>query len=567
MNSALYVAMSTSTGQSFLQLLQAMHRSRASRTASLRHRSGSASPSSISQRRRARPRVEWRSSCVAWYVGHIAPPESRRHLPTPTHRARRSASEPPSAGKPKIVRGSASGSAGRRFASSGSGSTTLPGFMRLRRIPDRLELAERGHQLRPEHARQQLGSRLAVAVLAGERTAVTDDQVGRLLDERAEGAQPLGRPEVELGAEVQAAVAEMAVEGPLEAETGDQRVQLAQVRAQALGRDGRVLPAGIGRRLARDDRGCAHRRLAQGPHRLLPSRVDDHARSGRVRTVRPPARAFASASRGVSPPNSTSSQPPPFGRPPIAGRFKRLAPAGLDQAIVEPLQSDRAGGHDLGRSIGRLEDVVEAKHQQGPAGRAGHEPNRRLQDRDARALGADERTGNVEAVLRQQRRQGEAGDQPRQLREALADQLLVPIPEGAEGAVDVAPRARLRAEPCQLVVRGPADRQTQPVVGEHVERLDVVARAAGHDRVGAAGVVAEHPAQGAAVVRGRVGPEGQAVAFGGGAQVVQDHARLRRGRSAAPGPAPRSGSGGARRRPPRPRWSPGRPGWCRRRGA
>ena len=34
------------------------------------------------------------------------------------------------------------------------------------RIPDRLELPERRHQLRPEHARQQLRPRLAVAVLA-----------------------------------------------------------------------------------------------------------------------------------------------------------------------------------------------------------------------------------------------------------------------------------------------------------------------------------------------------------------------------------------------------------------
>ena len=99
------------------------------------------------------------------------------------------------------------------------------------RVPDRLELAERGHELRPEHAGQQLRSGLAVAVLARKRAAVPDDHVGRLLDERAEGTQPCGRPEVELGPQMEAAVAEVAVEGPLESETADQLVQLAHVLA------------------------------------------------------------------------------------------------------------------------------------------------------------------------------------------------------------------------------------------------------------------------------------------------------------------------------------------------
>ncbi len=66
----------------------------------------------------------------------------------------------------------------------------------------------------------------------------------------------------------------------------------------------------------------------------------------------------------------------------------------------------------------------------------------------------------------------------------------------------------------------------QPVVGEHVQRFNVVAGAAGDDRVGAARVVAEHSAQRAAIVGRRIRPEGQAVQFGGGAEVVEDHARL-----------------------------------------
>lgn len=60
--------------------------------------------------------------------------------------------------------------------------------------------------------------------------------------------------------------------------------------------------------------------------------------------------------------------------------------------------------------------------------------------------------------------------------------------------------------------------------------VDVVGGGAPGHRVGAAGVVADHPAERAPAVRGRVGAEGEAVGCGGGAQVVQDHARLDDGR-------------------------------------
>ena len=74
---------------------------------------------------------------------------------------------------------------GGGFRWAGSASISLPGFIALPRIPDRLELAKGLHQLRPEHLRQQRTARLAVAVLARERAAVADDEVGRAIDELA----------------------------------------------------------------------------------------------------------------------------------------------------------------------------------------------------------------------------------------------------------------------------------------------------------------------------------------------------------------------------------------------
>jgi hypothetical protein len=52
-----------------------------------------------------------------------------------------------------------------------------------------------------------------------------------------------------------------------------------------------------------------------------------------------------------------------------------------------------------------------------------------------------------------------------------------------------------------------ADFHADAVVGEDFERLDVVVGFAGHDGMHAAGVVADHAAEGAAIVRGGVGPK------------------------------------------------------------
>src|SRR3546814_7136581 len=61
-----------------------------------------------------------------------------------------------------------------------------PLFLSLLRIPDRLELAERLHQFRAIHLRQQARAHLTVAMLAGQRAAVTEDQIGGLVHERSE---------------------------------------------------------------------------------------------------------------------------------------------------------------------------------------------------------------------------------------------------------------------------------------------------------------------------------------------------------------------------------------------
>jgi hypothetical protein len=61
------------------------------------------------------------------------------------------------------------------------GVDDLAGVHLPARVPDRLELAESADQLIAEHLRQELGLRLAVAVLARDRAAMRDDQLGGLV--------------------------------------------------------------------------------------------------------------------------------------------------------------------------------------------------------------------------------------------------------------------------------------------------------------------------------------------------------------------------------------------------
>ena len=132
-------------------------------------------------------------------------------------------------------------------------------------VPDRLELAESLDQLGPEHLRQQLRLRLAVSVLAGDRAAVSEDQVRGLVQKGAEGLDPGVAHQVEVPARVHAAVAVVAVERALVAVLAGQLAELPQVAAELLGRHCRVFPALVGVRLAGDEGGRAEACLADLP--------------------------------------------------------------------------------------------------------------------------------------------------------------------------------------------------------------------------------------------------------------------------------------------------------------
>ncbi|WGR97613.1 hypothetical protein MTX26_24865 [Bradyrhizobium sp. ISRA443] len=78
----------------------------------------------------------------------------------------------------------------------------------------------------------------------------------------------------------------------------------------------------------------------------------------------------------------------------------------------------------------------------------------------------------------------------------------------------------------KLVLTGRTDVKPQAVIGQNAQRLDVVGGAAGHHRMHAAGVIADHAAERVVIVCRGIRPKGELVLFGGRAQVVENAARL-----------------------------------------
>src|SRR5579871_5765140 len=79
------------------------------------------------------------------------------------------------------------------------------------RIPGGLELAEGFHQLGTEHLGKKLGAGLSVAVLARERSTITDDEIGGFFDEASIFGDAFFRFQIEVQARVDAGMPEVSV--------------------------------------------------------------------------------------------------------------------------------------------------------------------------------------------------------------------------------------------------------------------------------------------------------------------------------------------------------------------
>ena len=146
---------------------------------------------------------------------------------------------------------------------------------------------ERLHQFRAKHFRQKFGAGLAVAMFAGERAAVADDEIRGLLRELAVLGDAIFRLQVEVEARVHAAVAEVAVEGTLVTEVTHYLSQVAEIAAQFVGRDRSVFPSFPVKRFAGYMRSGAEAGFANVPHAFSSrTRIQLHIRRSRATVER-----------------------------------------------------------------------------------------------------------------------------------------------------------------------------------------------------------------------------------------------------------------------------------------
>ena len=148
-----------------------------------------------------------------------------------------------------------------------------------------------------------------------------------------------------------------------------------------------------------------------------------------------------------------------------------------------------------------------SEHQQRSHRRVVNQLHFGSQDEHARAFGANKRLRDIEPLIRQQRRKIKPGDAARDHRKFLPNAVRVLIPKLLQATVDLTFTAALGDEAVELLVRRRADSQANSVIGDDVQFIDVVYGLAGHHRVNAAGVVADHASERVPAVGGRVRAE------------------------------------------------------------
>ena len=191
-------------------------------------------------------------------------------------------------------------------------------------------------------------------------------------------------------------------------------------------------------------------------------------------------------------------------------------PDHLDDAGVDALEGHRPPRQDRAHGVGRRGHVRVAEHDQHGRGRDPYQPDVCLKDHGQGALAAGQGPGQVAAPLRQQVLQLVAG--------VLAGEAAELGPDGGQVGPDHLLQPRDGGDAARA---GP---QALAGATDHLQLQDVVGGAAVGQGPRPAGVVADHPAQGAAAVGRGVGAEAQPVGPGRRLEVVEHHARLDGGR-------------------------------------
>ena len=193
----------------------------------------------------------------------------------------------------------------------------------------------------------------------------------------------------------------------------------------------------------------------------------------------------------------------------------------VDQLAVDPFDGCRVQFEQCGNRVSSGQVVDEAGHDEGLRGGQRHEVDSRLENGDERAFGTDERPDEVEAAFWQEGIERVARHAAGELRERGPKELSM---FGRE-RMDPGDDSSTGTSTSRVAPRHPEPRA---VIEQHIERPDAVVGPAGRHRVGPAGVVGDHSADGAASVGGRIGPDREAESGGGLVDAVEHDAGIDR---------------------------------------
>ncbi len=409
----------------------------------------------------------------------------------------------------------------------------LPGVHLSVRIPDRLELAERLDQFRSVHPHEQLAAGLPVAMFAGVAPAEADDHVGCLLDEVAIVIEPMPGLYFEVDSRVNDTLAEMTVQGAIVPELIEECPEVAEVIADPVRRHGRVFPAGPGVGHPRHPGGRAETGFPCLPElslRFLPL-IDRDVPALRF-AVEVPHESVRQFTRFVERLSAEFDHQVamPLGQKVDLLTHDTPATEVFDEEVIEPFDRQRFVLAHERNMVARLGDVLEAEDDQHPFGRPVDQFQLGFEVGYARRFRPRERPRDVEPPFRQEVVQVVAGDAPRDLRIALADERFIPVTQVPQPAIDFRSRPISGDNRVQFVLTGRADPKALTAVGEHLERDQVIggprARAVElrvHG-VNATRVVGDHPPEGVPRMGRGIGSEGQPVRSGGVAERIEDGA-------------------------------------------
>src|ERR1700687_423077 len=308
-----------------------------------------------------------------------------------------------------------------------------------------------------------------------------------------------------------------------------QLAQVAKVSAESVGPDRGIFETLPAQRFARNV--CRHSQagFADVPDAPRLAWVGEQAQVGRSRGAIKRLHQMAGLRFGFlgSVGAEFDHQPATaFGQHGESVKVHALVAARVDHDVVKTFETDGSVLHDLRDVVGTDVNIGPSNDKQHARRRTFDQAAAGFENRDASAFGANQSARHVKAVFGEQVVEVVSGNAAWNVGKLAAGLLAIAVGEGLEAGGGLSAAAPFANEAVEVVGAGRANVHALAAVGEHFQRLDVVVRLAGHDRVHAAGVVADHAPERAAVVGSGIGRKGKMVLLSFGTERVENNSRL-----------------------------------------